>query len=249
MDISFIIQARVGSSRLPNKILLPFFQKKCILELMIDKLKQVPNTQIIIATSINPNNDIIEDFCNTNRINCYRGSENDVIQRFIDAAEKFNAKKIIRVCSDNPFLVLDSIKTLAEKARNSSADYISFNIDGTPSIKTHFGFWTEYTTLSTLKQVRTLTNDPIYHEHVTNFIYSHPDKFKIEWIPGPKCLENRNDIRLTCDTIEDFQNSREIYADICEDNPYPRIETLVHYLDNHPEYTTKMKEQILLNSK
>lgn len=239
----------MGSTRLPNKIMLPFFKEKCILELMIDKLKQVPKTQIIIATSINPNNDIIEKFCKEYGINCFRGSENDVIQRFIDAAEKFGEHKIIRVCSDNPFLEMDSLRILAEKAHNSSADYISFNINGTPSIKTHFGFWAEYTTLSALKQVRQATNEPIYHEHVTNYIYSHPEKFKIEWIRGPKCLLNRNDIRLTCDTLEDFQNLREIYAEVCKDTPFPSIDTLVRYLDSHGGYTSKMKEQILLNSK
>ncbi|MCM1291710.1 MAG: glycosyl transferase family 2 [Bacteroides sp.] len=249
MEPSFIVQARMGSSRLPNKIMLPFFKGKCILELLIEKLREVPNTKIIIATSINPDNNIIEEFCDNHGINCYRGDENDVIQRFIDAAEKFNVEKIIRVCSDNPFLELDSLNILAEKAQNSLADYISFNINGIPSIKTHFGFWAEYTTLSTLKQVRQITNELIYHEHVTNFIYSHPEKFQIEWIPGPKCLNDRSDIRLTCDTLEDFQNTKEIFADICNEIQYPYIETLVQYLDEHVEYTSKMKEQILLNSK
>jgi len=249
MGISFIIQARMDSSRLPNKILLPFYRDKCILDLLICKLRQIPDTKIIVATSVSPNNDVIEQFCKKNDINCYRGSENDVIQRFIDAAETFNAEKIIRVCSDNPFLELSAIQRLVDIAQHSSADYISFNINGTPSIKTHFGFWTEYTTLSALKKTKQATEEPLYHEHVTNYIYTHPDEFIIEWIPGPECLNGRDDIRLTCDTKEDFQNSKEIFNDICKDDPYPKIDTLVDYLNNHTEYSTIMKQQIKLNSK
>lgn len=249
MKISFIVQARMGSSRLPNKILLPFYDNKCILDLLVEKLNQIPNSHIIIATSRNPNNDIIEEFCHNHHIHCFRGSENDVLQRFIDASETYGAEKIIRVCSDNPFLELNSIKRLVDKAVNSSADYISFKVNGNPSIKTHFGFWTEYVTLNTLKRIKDLTSEILYHEHVTNFIYTHSELFSIEWIEGPECLKDRFDIRLTCDTIDDFKISQEIYRDICKDNPYPRIDQIVNYLDAHTDYLTKMVEQINYNSK
>lgn len=249
MNLGFIIQARMGSTRLPKKILLPFFKDKCILELLVQKLKEAFDFPIIIATSTESNNDVIEKFCDLHQIKCFRGSENDVLKRFIDAAEAANINKLVRICSDNPFLELDSIKMLVDKAKNSGADYISFNINGSPSIKTHYGFWTEYATLSALKKVQQMTGESLYHEHVTNFIYSHPADFKIEWIEGPDCLKGRNDIRLTCDTIEDFQNSSSIYADLCKNNPYPTIKDIVDYLGQHSEYEQKMVEQIKLNSK
>lgn len=249
MKISFIVQARTGSSRLPNKIMLPFFEGKSILELLIEKLRKVPDTQIIIATSVSPANDVIEDLCSVLGVHCFRGNETDVLQRFIDAAEKFGAEKLIRVCSDNPFLELDSIIKLVNTASSSDADYISFNIDNVPSIKTHYGFWTEYTTLNALKKVKQLTNDGLFHEHVTNYIYSHPDTFSAEWISGPVCLNNRKDIRLTCDTIEDFNCLKAIYADICKSKLYPTIREVVAYLDQHVEYLDKMVEQIKSNSK
>ena len=249
MKIAFLVQARMGSTRLPNKILRPFYRDKCILGLLIEKLQEVHNGKIIIATSISASNDVIECFCEQHNVTCFRGSENDVLQRFVDAAEANNVEKLVRVCSDNPFLELKSIKHLVEKSCSSDADYISFDINGCPSIKTHYGFWTEFTTLSALKKVKEMTDEQLYHEHVTNFIYTHPGHFKIEWINGPQCLAGRNDIRLTCDTLEDFQNSSEIYADLCKDNPYPTIQEVVEYLDNHEEYAQKMIKQIKLNSK
>lgn len=248
--ISFIVQARIGSTRLPNKILLPFYKGKSILELMIDKLKQVNDTNIIIATSVNPNCDVLERIAKNNGVKCFRGPENDVLQRFINAAEKYNAYKIIRVCSDNPFLELASIQKLVDKAvSQDSADYISFNINGGPSIKTHYGFWTEYVTLDALKRVNQLTNEPLYHEHVTNFIYTNPNYFNIQWINGPEIIKTHPNIRLTIDTMDDFKNAQSIFAEICIKNLYPTIDEIVDYLDSHQEYYCTMKKQIEKNNK
>ena len=249
--IYFMVQARSGSTRMPNKILLPFYDGKSILDLLIEKLKRVKDTQVIIATSVNPNCDPIEEVAKKHEVACFRGSENDVLQRFIDAAEANNAERLIRVCSDNPFLELASINKLVSYAneQNSDLDYVGFDINGTPSIKTHYGFWTEYVTLKALKQVKSMTDENLYHEHVTNYVYGNPDKFKIEWIEGPNVINAHPDIRLTIDTQDDFCNAQEIYADICNKNPYPTIEDIVAYLDEHREYYESMKSQIVKNSK
>ena len=249
MNLAFIVQSRMGSTRLPHKILRPFYGEKSILDLLVEKLKCISDVNIIIATSKSQENDVIEEFCKRVNIICFRGDENDVLKRFIDAAENNNIDNIIRVCSDNPFLELYSIKRLIATAKCSKSDYISFNIEGVPSIKTHYGFWTEFTTLSTLKRVYELTEERLYHEHVTNYIYSHPEKFNIEWIQGPDCLKENKNIRLTIDTEEDFKNAQFIYQNICKDNPYPRISEIVDFLNSHRELYNQMVEQIKKNSK
>lgn len=248
--ITFIVQARGGSTRLPNKILMPFYKGKSILELLIDKLKQVENTEVIIATSVNQNCDVIEHTAKVNGVKCFRGSEDDVLQRFIDAADFYKVDKIIRVCSDNPFLELASITKLVMTANShKEADYISYNIGGKPSIKTHFGFWTEYVTLDALKRVKEMTDESLYHEHVTNYIYANTDKFNVQWIDGVQSIISHQDIRLTIDTIEDFKNAQIIYSDLCSNNPYPSIDEVVNYLDSHKECYNTMKQQIINNSK
>lgn len=249
MKIAFVVQARMCSTRMPEKILRPFFGNKCLLQLLVEKLSKVEDVDLIIATSVREENDVIEAFCEKNRVLCFRGDENDVLKRFIDAADIYGITHIIRVCSDNPFLELDSIRHLVTYAKKTVADYISFKINGTPSIKTHFGFWTEFTTIEALKKVQKMTSDKIYHEHVTNYIYEHPVEFKIEWIEGPKCLDGRSNIRLTIDTPEDFTNAQKVYADICSIHPYPTIDEVVSYLDVHPETFHIMDSQIKLNSK
>lgn len=247
--LAFIVQARLGSTRLPNKIILPFFKGKSILGLLISKLKNVEGAKVILATSTNKENDLLEQIARQNGVFCFRGSENDVIQRFIDAADEYGVDEIIRVCSDNPFLELASIYELVHLAKNSYNDYISFNIGGVPSIKTHYGFWTEFVRFDALKKVVSLTDEQLYHEHVTNYIYTHPDTFSIKWIEGPNILDTHPEIRLTIDTQEDFDNVKQIYGEICEKNEYPTIVDVVKYLDAHPMFYTSMRNQIKQNNK
>lgn len=247
--ITFIIQARLASTRMPAKIVQPFFKEKSIIELMLDKLKGFPQCDIIVATSKDKSNDPLAQIVENSGVQCFRGSEDDVLQRFIDAAEMTGAKRIIRVCSDNPFLEEHAILRLLEHGSQTDAEYVSFLVNGTPSIKTHFGFWTEYVTIDALKEVRSLTSEKLYHEHVTNYIYTHPEQFKIEWLSTPACIENRTDIRLTCDTPIDFANIKSIYETLISQNPHPRIEDIVAFLDNHPNYLQQMKAEIEKNSK
>ena len=230
MKTAFIVQARMGSTRLPQKVLRPFYEGKCILELLISKLNQIANTKIIIATSLNAENNIIEQFCKEHSVICFRGEENDVLKGFVDAANAYGIDHIIRVCSDNPFLELNSIKKLVEVINKTDAEYIGFHVNNSPAIKTHFGFWTEYVSLGALKRVQCLTDN-------------------VQWIDGPICLRGRSNIRLTIDTNEDFTNAQHIYAELCKQNPYPTIDEVVSYLNEHPDIYNLMVQQINKNSK
>jgi len=245
----FIVQARCGSSRLPGKILLPFSEGKSILELLIDKLLTIENSEVIIATSVAEANDVIEALAHQKGVYCYRGSENDVLNRFIQAAESYNASKIIRVCSDNPFLERESICRLRDYVTENKCDYAGFDIFGKPSIQTHYGFWTEYVTIEALQRIVSLTNETLYHEHVTNYIYTHPDHFNIRWLKGPDELKGHEDIRLTIDTEEDFKVAQKIYRDLVEKTKYPTIKDVIEYLDKNPVYYQSMRNQIIKNSK
>ena len=249
MNFGIIIQARLGSTRLPRKILKEFYGGKTLLETVIDHLQKVPGANLIVATSVNPNNDELESFLVEKGITVYRGEENDVLDRFICAAEANNIDGIVRICSDNPFLDWHGVAALIEKAKTSDADYIGYRINNTPSIKTHFGFWGEYVTLKALKQVSATTNEQMAHEHVTIHIYTHPNEYKCEWIECPDFLQGRNDIRLTVDNAEDFVNAQEVYKTLFEANPDFGLEDVVRYIDEHAELRDSMKKMIDNNQK
>lgn len=248
MNIGIIIQARLGSTRLPGKILKEFYGGKTLLEIVISNLQKT-GAKIIVATSVNPNNDKLETFLNERNITVYRGSEDDVLSRFIGAAEANSIEGIVRICSDNPFLDWHGVAALIDKANTSDADYIGFRINDTPSIKTHFGFWGEYVTLNALKQVAATTDEKAAHEHVTIHIYTHPEEYKCEWIEAPDYLQGRNDIRLTVDNPEDFENAQKAFATLHEANSNFGLEDVVKYIDSNVEMKESMKKMIANNQK
>ena len=250
MNIGIIIQARMGSTRLPGKILKPFYGGKTLLETLLENLHKVNGVKVIVATSVNKNNDQLESFLRERNELVYRGSENDVLDRFIKAAEENNVEGIVRICSDNPFMDWHGVAKLVEKAKTSDADYIGFRINEKPSILTHFGFWGEYVTLNALKRVYSTTDlGTPAHEHVTFHVYKHPDEYKCEWIAGPDFLEGRDDIRLTIDTPDDLQNALKVYSDLKSKDDNFTLKDVVEYLDAHEEIKQSMMKNIFQNKK
>lgn len=240
----------MGSTRLPGKILKQFYDGKTLLETLLENLHKVADAKVIVATSINENNDQLETFLKEKGELVFRGSENDVLDRFIKAAEANDVDGIVRICSDNPFLDWHGVLELIERAKTSDADYIGFCINNKPSILTHFGFWGEFVRLSALKRVeQTTEEDTPAHEHVTFHIYNHPDKYKCEWIAGPKFLQGRDDIRLTIDTAEDFDNALKVYSDLKSKYGDFSLKDIVVYLDSHMEIKQSMISNIYNNRK
>lgn len=250
MNIGIIVQARMGSSRLPGKILTKFYGEETLIETILKNLHNVKDAKIIVATSINSNNDHLSNFLKSKDEIVYRGSENDVLERFIRAAEDNKVDGIVRICSDNPFIDWHSITKLIDKAKSSGADYVGFRINNLPSIKTHFGFWGEFVKLEALKIVASTTDRlSLAHEHVTIHIYTNSDKFKCEWIECPAYLQGRNDIRLTIDTQEDMDNAKKVYSDLKSLDDNFDLKQVVDYLDNHPKIKQSMLRIINNNLK
>lgn len=250
MNVGIIIQARMGSTRFPGKILKRFYGEDTLLDTLFRNLHKIKETKVIVATSVNPNNDELESFLKRKGELVFRGSENDVLSRFIKAAEYYNVDGIVRVCSDNPFVDYNGVVALVERARTSNADYIGYRINHQPSIKTHFGFWGEYVTLDALKHVQNTTEEGTpAHEHVTIQIYTHPEEYKCEWIECPDFLQGRDDIRLTIDTPEDMLNAQKVYADLKSQDEDFNLEQVVSYLDAHVDIKRLMKSIISNNIK
>lgn len=250
MNIGIIIQARMGSTRFYGKILKQFYGGKTLLETLLENLHKVEGAKVIVATSIDENNDQLEAFLEEKGELVFRGSENDVLDRFIKAAEVNNVDGIVRICSDNPFLDWRGVVQLIEKAKISEVDYIGFQINDKPSILTHFGFWGEFVRLSALKRVAETTEEGTpAHEHVTYYIYNHQDEYKCEWIKAPDFLQGRNDIRLTIDTSEDLVNALKVYSNLKAQSDDFSLQDIVAYLDSHEEIKQSMVSNIFRNRK
>lgn len=248
-QLGIILQARTGSTRMPEKVILPFYEGKSILDLLIEKVQKL-SIPAVLATTVNPADDRICDLAARHDFPVFRGSENDVLDRFIQAAREHSFDKIIRVCADNPFLDLAGIQALVSEFEKSEADYLSYQLAGNkPSILTHFGFWTEAVRLDALEKAQELTNEKLYHEHVTNFIYGNPEIFNVQFIQADQLVFSRTDIRMTLDTPEDFKIQQQIFATISKENPNFGIPEIVNWLDCRPEILEVMKNEILKNQK
>lgn len=245
MELGIIVQARMGSTRLPGKILKPFYGGKELLLVLLENLHKIQNVKVVVATSVNPENDRLVEFLQNRGELVYRGSEDDVLERFILAAESYDIDSIIRICSDNPFMDMDGIRGLIKKAEETHADYVGYRVNGKPSILTHFGIWGEYVSLSALKRVYAMTpvKSPA-HEHVTIDIYNHQDEYKCEWINCPSVFEGREDMRMTIDTEVDFMILQKVYSDLISVNPDFSLTDVVDYIDTHSDIRDAMTQII-----
>lgn len=250
MKDGIIIQARTGSTRLHNKILLPFYGGQRIIDILISNIKQTcPDKAIVLATTNRPQDDVLAEVARQAGIPCYRGDEDNVLDRFIRAAGAFGIDRFVRVCSDNPFLRPDSFKVFFEQHDACPADYIAYGFaDGRPTIKSHLGLFAELTTTDALCRVAAATQEKLYIEHVTIYLYTHPEEFKVCLLPLPDGLEGRFDLRFTLDTMEDFTLLQELYATFHEKTDRS-IHALLQLVETHPEYRKKMLENIARNEK
>lgn len=244
ISFSIIIQARTGSSRLPEKMLLPFYNGSTILELVIDNLlKSFKPQNIILATTTNNKDLELVKVANKKGINHFQGNENNVLERFIKCAEHFNATKIVRVCADNPFLDTTLLLQLLDSIKDENVNYASYHVSNTPTIRTHFGFFAEYVSLKALLQIQKSTSDSFYQEHVTNYIYNNPSEFNILWKPVPEIISSNNNIRLTVDTKEDFETCQYIYQSLQKTNTLD-FENVIGFINNNQSLKKGMIEQI-----
>lgn len=246
MKIGIIIQARKGSTRLPSKVVMPFYEGDSVLKIILDKIALFyPKKQIILATTTSVIDDEVVAVGEQVGVNVFRGSEDNVLKRFIDVIDQYELDGVIRVCADNPFLDVESFTDFLKWESISHADYISYGISTShPTIKTHFGFWAEYVRASALQKASTLTNEKLYIEHVTNFIYGNPNLFQVEIHPLPNSWSEEKDIRFTLDTPEDFELLQSIYTQFKKEGKSMDVENLISYVKDHPEIASKMSREI-----
>ena len=197
-----IIQARMGSSRLPGKVLLPLGGRS-ILGYLVERLRGTRILDdIVVATTVNPDDDIIASECRRREILCFRGSEQDVLGRYLGAAAVSNADIIVRVTADNPFTDPDSIDRVVERILSTGAEYVIE--DGLP-----VGTTGEAVTRRLLTRIGEVADQDRWREHVTLYAKENLSAAGGECLaPRPACADN--DLSLTVDELSDYLRVREV---------------------------------------
>jgi len=207
LELGCIVQARLGSSRLPGKVLMEIDGKNSILYYVIKQLQQCTLlNEIIIATSILKEDDKIAEFVKKMGIPCFRGNSHDVLDRYYQCAKKFNLANIVRITADCPLIDPTLVDQVIEEFFSNHCDYATNSLPKTfPQ-----GTETEIFSFKALERSWKNAKKPSEREHVTPYIKNNKI-FKKVIIKSSKDL---SDFRWTVDRIEDLIFVREVVSKI-----------------------------------
>jgi spore coat polysaccharide biosynthesis protein SpsF len=227
------IEARMTSSRLPGKVLKTAIAKP-MLELMVERLKRVPSLDgIVIATTINDTDDPIVELANRLGVGCYRGSEDDVLLRVLDAARFNNIDIIVQTTGDCPLIDPSLVEDCILDYLQGGADYVSNRLPRSFPI----GMDTQVFATSVLAEIDERCKGADDREHVSLAIYTEPTPYRLRHLTAPAHLTNPN-LALTLDTAEDFLVIAEIFEALYPDNPNFDLADILEYLHANPKVAT-----------
>jgi|SRR3989339_389252 len=224
---SVIIQARMSSTRLPGKVMMKVIGKPLIGH-MIDRLRHASMIdKIIVATSIDNANNLMYDYLKSYGVIVYRGSENDVLARFYEAAHKYKLKYIIRVTADCPLIDPNIIDKFVSDFFSRGADYVC----GTSRLAE--GLDTEVFSFEVLEQAYRQAKKKSEREHVTVYVHNNPTLFNLVKI------DNETDdgkYRITVDEPVDFEVVKKVFEALYTNQDHIfGIKEIKKFLDQHPE--------------
>lgn len=247
MKITAIIQARCGSTRLPNKI-FKTLSGKPVLWHVVNRVSQSNLiSKIVIATTTLPEDNAVEKFCLDNNVSFYRGSSEDVLSRYYEAAKNFDADIIIRITSDCPVIdprILDSlIEDFLEENLKTKLDYLSNTLVRTfPR-----GLDAEVFTIDALEKSFLNAVKNYEREHVTPYIYQHPEYFALKNYLNDRDYSQH---RWTLDTEEDYSLLKKIYDSLYAEGKIFLFDDVIKLFEKNPDLININKdiEQKKLNT-
>ncbi|MGE7778930.1 cytidylyltransferase domain-containing protein [Peribacillus sp. NPDC097264] len=232
MKVVAVIQARMGSTRLPGKVMRKV-QGKPLLEYQVERVKQSKFiNKIVVATTIKESDQPIVDLFERLSVAYFRGSEDDVLSRFFEAATKHHAKIVIRLTADCPLNDHHKVdKVLAEYFLNAEEyDYASNTLERTYPR----GFDVEVFSMETLEKAYKEANGSAYREHVTPYIYYHPELFNLASIHYHTDLSS---FRLTVDTEDDLVLITKLLHHLQKKEDFT-LEDIMGLLQEHPDWAS-----------
>lgn len=226
------IEARMTSSRLPGKVLMEVAPGLSVLELLVRRLQRAQTLDAVcIATTTNATDDDLEALADRLGVACFRGSEDDVLARVLGAARSTRADVIVETTGDCPLLDPGLVDACVSTFFATDAHYCANNRqEGLPR-----GLDVQVFTTDVLDEVNRKTDDAADHEHVSLYIYEHPEEYRLASIPAIGIL-HRPHFRWTVDTADDLEVIRALVAAV---GPEGSAAAAARWLDDHPEVAAR----------
>ena len=235
--VVLIIQARMSSSRLPGKSMLPLANKPLVFR-MVERLKKCKRINVIvIATSDLPEDQILVELAKELEVSCFQGNLLDVRDRYLKSAEKFQADFILRIPADNPMPDANEIDKLIEFHLESNPEGFSSNLAQVNDSGYLDGIGAEIFSTKLLQESVARSNSDIVKEHVHRnfFDYSTQTPVDASWCPiaSPKAPEElrRPDIILDVNTMDDYTKIKRIYDHLYPQNPNFTTVDVINFID------------------
>ena len=211
MRMTAIIQARMGSTRLPGKVLEDIGGKSMLARVVRRTQQARLVNNVIVATTVKPADDAIVNECVQLNVPVFRGGEQDVLDRYYQAAGAHHAEAIVRITSDCPLVDPDVIDRVVNAFLDARPDYASNTLERTYPR----GLDTEVIASNALERAWRQATEPYQRVHVTPYLYENPDLFRLLSVTNSQ--ENSN-CRWTVDTPEDLIFVRQVYARLGDDD-------------------------------
>jgi spore coat polysaccharide biosynthesis protein SpsF len=209
-----IVQARMASSRLPGKVLADLGGRPVLAWVVRRASRAAGIHQVVVATSVAAEDDVIAAFCKEQGFACSRGSLHDVLDRYVQAAREFDAEVVVRLTGDcpliDPEMLADNLRAFLEA--QPPLDFAANRLPGDRTIP--IGLDAEFCTMAALEIAWRETQEPHQREHVMPFFYEHPERFRILHI---KHSPSYGHFRWTVDTPEDLELLRQVVRHFKDD--------------------------------
>jgi len=211
IDTIAIIQARMGSTRLPNKMLLSLHGKP-IIEWVVKRVQKSKLLDaIVVAIPDTKKDEILENYLKNSGIDVFKGSEENVLNRFYESVKEKQPKNIVRICADNPLICPNEIDNLISFYKNNSCDYAYNHIPKNNLYPDGLG--AEMISFELLEWLDKNVTDTKHREHCLSYITDNSDKFVIKTFNPIPELQYPN-VKLDVDTFEDFAKLSQKKFDI-----------------------------------
>jgi spore coat polysaccharide biosynthesis protein SpsF len=224
-----IIQARTGSTRLPGKVLLPLLGEPLLSHVVRRVARAASVDATVVATTTMSNDDAIVELGGREGWLVERGSEQDLLDRYLGAARAHGAERVVRITSDCPLIDPAVIDEVVGALAAAAADYASNTLDPRTFPR---GLDVEAMTIAALEAADRADGDPASREHATPYLYRHPERFRLA---GVRLSEDFSGHRWTVDTPEDYDLVRRIYDALGRDDFGWR--DALRVVDEHPDWS------------
>jgi spore coat polysaccharide biosynthesis protein SpsF len=226
-----IIQGRMSSSRLPGKILLDIAEEPMLMR-VVERARRIRIVdEVVFATTVDPSDDPVEEYCRQNAVPCFRGNLQDVLDRFYQAARAYRADTIVRITADCPLLDPGLVDETILLFRRAGADFAANRLPP-PYKRTYpIGLDCEVCSFTALERAWNEATELHDREHVMPYLYEVKDRFKVAVLDY---AQDYGGLRWTVDTAQDLELVRQVYARLAGKPDFTWLDVLAIF-EREPE--------------